>query len=187
VRSASREGLRSRSAYKLLEIQQRDRLLKPGMSVVDLGATPGGWSQVAARAVGPKGRVVAVDQLAMEPIEGVTFFQGDCRDQRVVEAVKEYLVGCPVDLVMSDMAPNMSGTEVVDQPRAMHLAEVACALTTEVLVSGGDLLVKVFQGEGFSGFVADLRCRFTQVNIRKPKASRPRSREVYLLARNYTL
>lgn len=184
VRRAQEEGYRSRAVYKLLEIQQRDRILRPGMRVVDLGAAPGGWSQVAAREVGEAGQVIALDILAMAPIPGVTFIQGDFLEDTVLDALREALAGGPVDLVISDMAPNSSGMASVDQPRSMYLAELALHLAGEVLRPGGDFLVKLFQGEGFDGYVREVRSRFREVMVRKPEASRARSREVYLLARN---
>ena len=187
VKQARREGWRGRAVYKLAQIDARDRLLRPGMTVIDLGAAPGGWSQYAAEKVAPGGRVIALDVLAMPPLKGVEFIQGDFTEQGVLETLRASLSGQPVDVVMSDMAPNMSGMRAVDQPRAMHLAELAHALATEVLSPGGDLLVKVFQGEGFEAFLATLRADFPRVLTRKPEASRDRSREVYLLARNYQL
>jgi len=187
VRRAQREGFRSRAVYKLEEIQQRDRLLKPGQVVVDLGAAPGGWCQYAQRIVGPKGRVVAMDILPMEPLPGVEFIQGDFRADEVLEKLLAILESRPVDLVMSDMAPNIRGMDAVDQPRAMYLAELALDFARRVLRPGGDLLVKVFQGQGFEAYLRDLRASFRQVTSRKPKASRGRSREVYLVARDHEL
>jgi len=187
VKRAQREGWRGRAVYKLAQIDARDSLLRPGMTVVDLGAAPGGWSQYAAGKVAPGGRVIALDVLEMPTLPGVTFIQGDFTEASVLEQLHAQLAGQPVDLVMSDMAPNMSGVRSVDQPRAMYLAELAHALVSEALVPGGDLLVKVFQGEGFDAFIATLRADFERVLTRKPDASRDRSREVYLLARNYQL
>ena len=183
VKRAQREGYRSRAVYKLAEIQDRDRLIRPGMAVVDLGAAPGGWSQYALGLLGRKGRIVAMDILDMEPLPGVTFIQGDFREDEVLQALLDALDGKPVDLVMSDIAPNISGMEAVDQPRAMYLAELAVDFADRALKPGGDLLVKVFQGEGFDELLRGLRERYSKVLIRKPKASRPRSREVYALAR----
>ncbi len=183
VKRAQREGYRSRAVYKLAEIQDRDRLIRPGMAVVDLGAAPGGWSQYALGLLGRKGRIVAMDILDMEPLPGVTFIQGDFREDEVLQALLDALDGRPVDLVMSDIAPNISGMEAVDQPRAMYLAELAVDFADRALKPGGDLLVKVFQGEGFDELLRGLRERYSKVLIRKPKASRPRSREVYALAR----
>jgi 23S rRNA (uridine2552-2'-O)-methyltransferase len=187
VRQAQALGLRSRAAFKLLEIDQRDRLLRPGLTVVDLGAAPGGWAQVVADKVGPRGRVVALDLLPIEPLAGVAVLQGDFTEQVVLDRLLAELDGRPVDLVLSDMAPNMSGMKAVDQPRAALLAELALDCARQVLRPGGDFLVKMFQGEGFDPLLAELRTAFTKVVVRKPKASRPRSREVYLLARNYRL
>jgi 23S rRNA (uridine2552-2'-O)-methyltransferase len=183
VKRAKREGYRSRAVYKLDEIQQKDRILKPGMAVVDLGAAPGGWSQYALSLVGPKGSVVAMDILPMEPLPGVVFVQGDFREQTVLDELLNLLNGKEIDLVMSDIAPNITGMDAVDQPRAMYLAELAVEFSDRVLRPGGDLLVKLFQGEGFDALLKDLRSRYNKVTIRKPKASRPRSREVYALAR----
>lgn len=185
VKRAQQEGYRSRAVYKLEEIDRRDRLLQPGMTVVDLGAAPGGWSQYARRAVGEKGRVVALDILPMDSMAGVEILQGDFREQEVLDRLLQTLGDRPVDLVISDMAPNISGVNSVDQARAMYLAELAVDLAKQILKPGGDLLLKVFQGEGFDAILAELRRSFKSVVIRKPKASRPRSREVYALARNY--
>ncbi|MGD8497667.1 MAG: 23S rRNA (uridine(2552)-2'-O)-methyltransferase RlmE [Chromatiales bacterium] len=185
VREAQAAGYRSRAAFKLLEIQAKDRLLRPGMTVVDLGAAPGGWSQVAAAAVGARGRVLATDLLEMDPLPGVEFIQGDFREQEVLDRLLASLGADKADLVISDMAPNISGMGAVDQPRAMYLAELALELCREVLRPGGDLLVKLFQGQGFDAYMAELRRVFRQVRVRKPKASRARSRELYVLARNY--
>ncbi len=185
VKRAQEEGYRSRAAYKLLEIQEKDRLLRPGLTVVDLGAAPGGWSQLAARLVGGQGAVIALDVLPMEPLAGVEFIQGDFRETAVLERLMAMLNGRPVDLVISDMAPNTSGIKAVDQPRGMYLAELALDFAGQCLRSGGDLLVKVFQGEGFDPFLKSLRAGFATVAPRKPKASRARSAERYLLARNY--
>ncbi|HKK14895.1 MAG TPA: 23S rRNA (uridine(2552)-2'-O)-methyltransferase RlmE [Gammaproteobacteria bacterium] len=185
VRRAQREGYRSRAVYKLDEIQQRDHLLKPGQTVVDLGAAPGGWAQYAGAVVGHRGRVFALDILPMDPLPGVRFIEGDFREQAVLDALTEALEGRPVDLVMSDMAPNISGMDAVDQPRAMYLAELALDVARQVLRPGGDLVVKVFQGEGFEPFLHQMRTAFERVSSRKPRASRGRSREVYLVARNH--
>jgi 23S rRNA (uridine2552-2'-O)-methyltransferase len=185
VRRAQQEGYRSRAAYKLLEIQQRDRVLRPGMVVVDLGAAPGGWAQVAKPIVGEGGRVIATDILPMDAIPGVEIQQGDFREEAVLEALLGLIGAQGADLVLSDMAPNMSGVDAVDQPRAMYLAELALDLARRVLHGGGDFLVKTFQGEGWDAYLKELRQAFGSVQVRKPKASRPRSREVYLLARNY--
>lgn len=184
VKRAHAEGWRSRAVFKLEEIDGRDRLIRDGMTVVDLGAAPGGWSQYAAR---QGARVVALDLLAMEPLDGVTFIQGDFREDATLQALRDELAGARVGLVMSDMAPNISGMKAVDQPRAMHLAELALELAGEVLKPGGDFLVKTFQGEGFEALLQDMRTRFETVKSRKPGASRARSNEVYLLARGYVL
>jgi 23S rRNA (uridine2552-2'-O)-methyltransferase len=187
VLRAQKEGYRSRASYKLLEILEKDALIKPGMTVIDLGAAPGGWAQITAHLVGSKGKVIAVDLLPMDPIENVEFIQGDFQEQSVLDDIMVVLQGEQVDLVMSDMAPNISGVQAVDQPRAMYLAELSLELAEQVLKPGGCLLVKVFQGEGFDEFLKSLRMLFKQVVTRKPKASRARSREVYLLAKGYNL
>ena len=182
VQRAQREGYRSRACYKLLELQERDRLLRPGMTVVDLGSAPGGWSQVAAALVGDRGRVVASDILPMDSLAGVTFIPGDFTEDAVFDAICAELGGKGADLVLSDMAPNMSGLAAVDQPRAMLLAELALDLALRMLRPGGAFACKVFQGEGFEALLADARAGFERVQTRKPAASRPRSREVYLVA-----
>jgi 23S rRNA (uridine2552-2'-O)-methyltransferase len=183
VRKAQAEGMRSRAAYKLQQLAERDNLLKPGMVVVDLGSAPGGWSQVAGRAVGTEGRVVGVDLLEMLPIPAVRFVQGDFGDDSVLAEVEKLLDGRPVDLVLSDMAPNMSGVASVDQARSIGLAELALDFAINHLKPQGNFLVKVFQGSGFEQLVADVRRSFVQVVIRKPEASRSRSNEVYLVAK----
>jgi len=185
VKHARREGFRSRAVYKLDEIQHKDRILKPGMTIVDLGAAPGGWSQYAARVLRGQGRIIAMDILPMEPLDGVEFLQGDFREDEMLEGLMVIIDDRAIDLVMSDMAPNISGMEAVDQPRSMYLAELAVDFAAQVLREGGDLLFKAFQGEGFDDLVKLLRGQYRQVRIRKPKASRPRSREVYVLARHY--
>lgn len=182
VLRAQREGWRSRAVYKLQELDEKYHLFKPGMTVVDLGAAPGAWSQYAVQKVGKKGRVVAMDILPVEPIAGVDFLQGDFRDDEVYARFLELVGNSPVDLVMSDIAPNISGMEAVDQPRAMYLVELAVEFAEQTLREGGTFLAKVFQGEGFDELVRGLRGRYSKVIVRKPKASRPRSREVYLLA-----
>lgn len=187
VKRAQKEGYRSRAVYKLQEIQERDRLLKPGITVVDLGAAPGGWSQYAIKLVGDKGAVIAMDILPMDGIAGVDFLQGDFREETVLAQLRERLGNRKVDLILSDMAPNMSGTDAVDQPRAMYLVELAVDFAHQVLKGNGDLLMKVFQGSGMDELVKGLRARFTKVSIRKPKASRQRSPEVYVLARGFKL
>lgn len=182
VKKAQAEGLRSRAAYKLEELVERDQLLKPGMVVVDLGAAPGGWSQWVRQALGDQGRVVALDILEMPPLAGVEFLHGDFRDDAVLSALETVLRGQPVDLVLSDMAPNKSGVDSVDLPRAMHLAELAMDFADRRLRPGGNLLIKLFQGVGFDEYVRQLRRRYAKVSIRKPAASRKRSPEVYALA-----
>ncbi|OGS75529.1 MAG: 23S rRNA methyltransferase [Gallionellales bacterium GWA2_55_18] len=181
VKLAQKEGYRSRAAYKLLEIDAKDRLLKPGAVVVDLGATPGGWSQVAAGKIGRNGKVVALDLLPLNPLAGVEFIQGDFRDDAVLKQLEGLLQGKPVDLVICDMSPNICGVASVDQARAMHLAELAMEFALEWLEPEGGFLVKVFQGAGFEDFYKTMRSRFAKVVTRKPKASRDRSSEVYLL------
>jgi len=185
VKRAHSEGYRSRAAFKLLEIQERDRLIKPGMVVVDLGAAPGGWSQVAARLVGERGKVIATDILPMAALAGVTFIQGDFREAAVLDALTALLADCPAGLVISDMAPNTSGVRSVDQPRSMYLAELALEFAGRSLKPGGDMIVKVFQGEGFEEFVRSVRAVFTKVALRKPEASRGESREMYVVARGF--
>lgn len=185
VRRARQEGYRSRAVYKLREIQERDRPLVPGATVLDLGAAPGGWSQYAREIVGPRGRVVAMDILAMDPIPGVEILQGDFREQETLDRLLALLGGREADLVMSDMAPNISGMASVDQPRAMYLCELALDLARQSLKPGGGFVVKILQGEGFDAYVRDLRQGFGKVVFRKPRASRPRSREVYALATGY--
>ena len=182
VKRAHAEGWRSRAVFKLEELIERDRLLKPGMVVVDLGAAPGGWSQVARERLGEKGRVIALDILPMLGIGGVEFILGDFREDTVLEQLKQALDGATVDLVLSDMAPNLSGMNAVDQPRSMHLVELAEEFASLHLRSGGAFLTKMFQGEGFDEFVRRLRKGYERVSIRKPKASRARSSEVYALA-----
>ena len=183
VKRAQREGYRSRAVYKLEEIQQKDRLLRPGSVVVDLGAAPGGWSQYAARQLGPQGRIIALDILPMDDLPGVEFIEGDFREDEVLDSLMKTLGDAAVDLVMSDMAPNISGMEAVDQPRSMYLMELATDFAANVLCKGGDLLFKGFHGEGFDVLIRNLRSQYHKVLIRKPKASRPRSREVYVLAK----
>jgi len=183
VQRAKAEGKRSRAAYKLLEIDTKDHLLKPGMLVADLGAAPGGWSQVAADKVKPGGRVVALDLLPLEPLPGVEFLQGDFHDRAVLAQLEKLLGGQRVGLVLSDMAPNMSGIAVSDQARAMHLAELALEFAAQHLKPGGDFLVKVFQGAGFTEFRNAMRPVFESVVVRKPLSSRGRSNELYLLGR----
>jgi 23S rRNA (uridine2552-2'-O)-methyltransferase len=182
VKRAQAEGWRSRAVFKLEELIERDRLLKPGMVVVDLGAAPGSWSQVARERLGDTGRVIALDILPMQGIGGVEFICGDFREDAVLEQLKRALDGSKVDLVLSDMAPNLSGMTAVDQPRAMHLVELAEEFAGAHVRTGGSFLTKVFQGEGFDELVRRLRSGYERVSIRKPKASRARSPEVYALA-----
>jgi 23S rRNA (uridine2552-2'-O)-methyltransferase len=183
VKRANIEGFRSRAAYKLQQLDAKDKLLKPGMTVVDLGAAPGGWSQVAARAVGASGRVIAVDLLEVQEVPGVTVISGDFSDDSTLAAVEQALDGHAVDLVLSDMAPNMSGIASADQARAVALVELALEFAVKHLKPQGNFLVKTFHGAGFDGLVSTLRRSFQQVYIRKPEASRSRSSEIYLLAK----
>lgn len=185
VQRSWQEGYRSRASYKLLEIDARNRLLKPGMTVIDLGSAPGGWSQVAAEKVGSQGVVIASDILEMDALAGVGFVHGDFTEDEVLAAILQMLDGRPVDLIISDMAPNMSGMAAIDQPQAMYLVELALELARETLSPGGRFLAKVFQGEGFDDYLKELRGSFVKVVTRKPEASRARSREVYLLAEGF--
>lgn len=187
VQMAKQQGYRSRAVYKLIEIDDKDHLLRPGMTVVDLGAAPGGWSQVARDRVGDRGRVVALDILPMDSLAGVEFIQGDFHDEAVLAQLLETIGADRVGLVMSDMAPNISGMKSIDSPRAMYLVELAWDLARQVLTPGGFFLVKVFQGPGFDELLKELKNSFDKVVIRKPKASRGRSPEVYLLARGFRL
>ncbi|UJP01824.1 MAG: RlmE family RNA methyltransferase [Nitrosomonas sp.] len=181
VKQSKKEGYRSRAAYKLLEIAERDHLFKSGMIVVDLGAAPGSWSQVASQKVGQKGKVIALDILEMALLPGVEFIQDDFREERALLELRKHLEERRPDLVISDMAPNMSGIVVSDQARSMYLAELALAFTMEQLNYGGNFLVKVFQGRDFDQFHRDMRAGFKSVSVRKPEASRNRSNELYLL------
>lgn len=183
VKRAQQDGYRSRAAYKLMEIDERDHLLRPGTIVVDLGATPGGWSQIAAKKVGPSGKVIALDILEMHPLAGVTFIQGDFREESVLTELSQALQGKQVDLVISDMAPNISGVGLSDQAKSMHLVELAMDFAVNHLSPEGSFLVKVFQGVGFEEFMRNMRIHFNQVLTRKPKASRDRSSEIYLLGK----
>lgn len=185
VQQAQREGYRSRACYKLLEINTKDKLIKPGMTVLDLGAAPGGWSQVAAALVGPRGRVIASDILPVHSLEGVEFVQGDFTEEAVFAQIMALLGPDPVDLVISDMAPNMSGMNAVDQPQSMYLVELALDMATQVLKPGGSFVCKVFQGEGFDALLLAARACFGRVVTRKPAASRARSREVYLVGKDF--
>jgi 23S rRNA (uridine2552-2'-O)-methyltransferase len=185
VKMAQRDGYRSRASYKLLEIQEKDKIIRPGMTVIDLGAAPGGWSQVTSRLIGGQGRLIASDILEMDSIPDVTFIQGDFTQDEVLAQILEAVGNTQVDLVISDMAPNMSGLSAVDMPRAMFLCELALDLAGRVLRPGGDFLIKVFQGEGFDVYHKDIRKLFDKVQMRKPLSSRDRSREQYLLGRGF--
>ncbi|MGM0520809.1 MAG: 23S rRNA (uridine(2552)-2'-O)-methyltransferase RlmE [Pseudomonadota bacterium] len=182
VKQSWQDGYRSRASYKLLALDEKDKLFRSGMTVIDLGAAPGGWSQVAAEKVGSDGVVIASDILEMDALAGVDFIQGDFTEESVLNAILERLNNRPVDLVMSDMAPNMSGMAAIDQPQSMYLVELALELARDTLSPGGRFLAKVFQGEGFDAYLKALRGDFNKVVTRKPEASRARSREVYLLA-----
>ncbi|MDH4133233.1 MAG: 23S rRNA (uridine(2552)-2'-O)-methyltransferase RlmE [Gammaproteobacteria bacterium] len=185
VKRARKEGFRSRAIYKLKEIDEHDRLIRPGMTLVDLGAAPGAWSQYVRRRLGTTGRVIALDILVMETLPGVELLQGDFTEEATLHALLETLGGQPVDLVISDMAPNMSGVDISDHARVMHLAELALEFSERVLKPGGGFLVKVFQGRGFNEYYKALQARFSRVATRKPKASRARSAELYLLATGF--
>ena len=183
VKMAQKDGYRSRASYKLLEVQEKDRILRPGMTVIDLGSAPGGWSQVTSRVIGDKGTLIASDILPMAAIADVTFIEGDFTEERVFQQIMDAVGNNPVDLVISDMAPNMSGVRAADQAAAMYLCELALDLASKVLRPGGDFLIKVFHGEGFDAYLRDVRSHFEKVQMRKPASSRDRSREQYLLAR----
>jgi 23S rRNA (uridine2552-2'-O)-methyltransferase len=185
VKLAQKEGYRSRSAYKLIELNEKDRLLRPGQWVMDLGSAPGGWSQVAARAVGAKGRVLATDILPMDPISGVEFIQGDFTSDEVIEKIKDWLKGEKFDLIISDIAPNLSGIDSADQARSIYFLELALDTVRLALKPGAAFIAKMFQGQGSDDYVKELRKGFRKVSIRKPKASRPESREVYIVARDF--
>ena len=185
VQRAQKEGYRSRAVYKLLEINDKDQVIRRGMSVLDLGSAPGRWSQIAGEIVGDAGRVVATDILPMDTLPDVVFIQGDFTEQETYDRVLAALGGQPLDVVLSDMAPNMSGLQEVDQPRAMYLVELATELAERALAPGGAFIAKVFQGEGFEAWYREIRARFDRVVTRKPSASRPRSREVYIVASGF--
>lgn len=185
VKLAQKEGYRSRSAYKLIEINEKDRLFRPGQRVMDLGSAPGGWSQVAARAVGSKGRVLATDILTMDPIPNVDFIQGDFTSDAVLEQIRAWLQGEKFDLIVSDIAPNLSGIDSADQARSMHFLELALDTVRQALKPGATFVAKMFQGQGSDDYMKELRTCFHKVSIRKPKASRPESREVYIVAKDY--
>jgi 23S rRNA (uridine2552-2'-O)-methyltransferase len=185
VQEAQRRGYRSRAAFKLLELDARDKLLRPGMTVVDLGAAPGSWTQVLRERVGSSGRIVAVDLLPMDPLAGVVFVQADFREDEGLAAVEEALGGKRVDLVVSDLAPNLSGVESADQARSVHLGELALDFAISHLRDGGDLAIKVFQGSGLAELQRAIAARFDKVYVRKPKSSRDRSRETFLVAKGF--
>jgi 23S rRNA (uridine2552-2'-O)-methyltransferase len=183
VKQAQRDGYRSRASYKLLQLNEKDKLIRPGMLVVDLGSAPGGWSQVAGRLVGEKGRVVATDILPMDPLANVEFVQGDFTDEAVLREILERLGGSRPDLIICDLAPNISGVDSADQASSMYLVELALDFARQALKPRGDFVAKVFQGAGSDAYLKDVRSSFDKVLVRKPAASRPRSREVYLVAR----
>jgi 23S rRNA (uridine2552-2'-O)-methyltransferase len=185
VKKAQAMGYRSRSTFKLIEIQEKDKIIKPGMNVIDLGAAPGGWSDYARKIVGKKNKVIGLDLLEIEPIDGVDFIQGDFRENDVLDELYKILDGAPIDLVMSDMAPNISGNKGMDQPRSIYLAELALDTAQSVLVKKGTFLIKMFQGAGFDEYKKEVAKYFSSVAIRKPKSSRARSREVYILAKGF--
>jgi len=185
VKKAKALGYRSRATFKLIEIIKKDKFIQSGMNVVDLGAAPGGWSEYVRKIVGKKQKVVALDILDIDPIEGVDFIQGDFRDSEVYEQLNKVLDGAPIDVVISDMAPNLSGNKAIDQPSAMYLCELALETAQAILVKNGVFLVKVFQGAGFEAFKKQVDASFAKVIIRKPKSSRARSNEVYILAKGF--
>ena len=185
VQKAQQDGYRTRASYKLIELDEKDQLIKPGMTVVDLGSAPGGWSQVVTRLLKGNGTIIASDILPMDPIEDVNFIQGDFTEESVFDELMAVIDGRPVDLVISDMAPNMSGVASIDQPGAMYLVELALDMARQVLRPNGQFVAKVFQGEGFDQYLDDVRTSFSKVMIRKPKASRARSREVYIVGKGF--
>ncbi|MCQ8119173.1 23S rRNA methyltransferase [Methylomonas methanica] len=185
VKKAQAMGYRSRAVFKLIEIQEKDKIIKPGINIVDLGAAPGGWSEYVSKIVGKKNKVIALDLLAIDPIDGVDFIQGDFREDEVLEQLYKVLDGEPVHLLLSDMAPNMSGSREMDQPRAIYLGELALDAAQHILAKGGTFLIKMFQGAGFDEYYNQVRQQFSSVVIRKPKASRARSNEVYILAKGF--
>jgi 23S rRNA (uridine2552-2'-O)-methyltransferase len=185
VKQAQKDGYRSRSSYKLIELNEKDRLIRPGMLIMDLGSAPGGWSQVAGKLVGEKGRVLATDILPMDAVKNVDFIQGDFTDEAVVNQILEALNGAKPDLIISDIAPNITGIESADQGTSIYLVELALDMVRRVLKPKGNFLVKVFQGTGSDAYLKDVRTSFEKVSVRKPKASRPRSREVYVVARGF--
>lgn len=185
VQKAQQDGYRTRASYKLIELDEKDKLLKPGMTVIDLGAAPGGWSQVVTRRLNGSGVIIASDILPMDPIEDVNFIQGDFTEESVFDELMAVVDGRPVDLVISDMAPNMSGVASIDQPGSMYLVELALDMARQVLKPNGQFVAKVFQGEGFDEYIKELRSSFSKVMIRKPKASRARSKEVYVVGKGF--
>ncbi|WP_220811128.1 23S rRNA (uridine(2552)-2'-O)-methyltransferase RlmE [Pseudomonas paralcaligenes] len=185
VKRAQKDGLRSRASYKLMELNEKDKLMRPGMLVMDLGSAPGGWSQVAGRIVGEKGRVIASDILPMDPLDNVDFIQGDFTDDGVFQQILDKLDGNQPDLIISDIAPNISGVAAADQAASMYLVELVLDMVRQVLKPNGNFVAKVFQGEGSDEYLKDVRTSFEKVVIRKPEASRPRSREVYLVAKGF--
>ena len=185
VQKAQQDGYRTRASYKLIELDEKDQLIKPGMTIIDLGSAPGGWSQVVGHKLNGKGVVIASDILPMDPIADVEFIQGDFTEEAVFNELMAIVDGRPVDLVISDMAPNMSGVASIDQPGSMYLVELALDMARQVLRPNGQFVAKVFQGDGFDEYVKDVRQSFTKVLIRKPKASRPRSREVYVVGKGF--
>lgn len=185
VKQAQKDGYRSRAAYKLLELNEKDKLIRPGMLLMDLGSAPGGWSQVAGRLVGDKGRVLASDILPMDSLENVDFIQGDFSDDKVFQQILDKLDGRQPDLIISDMAPNISGVAAADQASSMYLAELVLDMVRQVLKPGGNFAIKIFQGEGSDEYLRDVRSSFEKVVVRKPDASRSRSREVYYVAKGF--
>ena len=185
VKQAQKDGYRSRSAYKLVELNEKDRLIKPGMRVMDLGSAPGGWSQVLSRLIGAKGRVLATDILPMDPIQNVDFIQGDFTDEEIVEKLLGWLGGGKFDLIVSDIAPNLTGIDSADQASSMYFLELALDTVRQTLKHGATFVAKMFQGSGSDDWLKDLRTSFQKVSIRKPGASRPESREVYVVAKGF--
>ena len=185
VKQAQKDGYRSRASYKLIQLNERDRLIRPGMLIVDLGSAPGGWSQVAAHLVGDKGKVVATDILPMDPVKNVDFIQGDFTEEAVLEQILAVLEGRKPDLIICDIAPNITGIDVADQASSMYLVELALDLARRALKLNGDFVTKVFQGTGSEAYLKELRASFEKLAIRKPAASRPRSREVYAVAKGF--
>ena len=185
VKKAQALGYRSRAVFKLIEIQEKDKIIRPGMNIVDLGAAPGGWSEYARKLIGKNDKVIALDLLEIEPIPGVEFIQGDFREDEVLEKLYKVLDGQPVHLLLSDMAPNISGNKEMDQPRSIYLGELALDAANSILVKGGTFLIKMFQGAGFDEYMNQVKQQFNSVVIRKPKASRARSNEVYILAKGF--